>query len=508
MEYVAGTSLEQRIKSGGPLETEQIVRIAVQIAAGLAAAHRNGLVHRDVKPANILLEQGTNLVKITDFGLARAVDDEGITQAGVVAGTPEYMAPEQAQGGAVDQRADLFSLGSVMYAMCTGRSPFRAEGSLARLRRVIDDAPQSIHEINPAIPSWLVEIVDRLHVKDPAERFQTAAEVADVLETRLTQLQAGELPTAKAVSVSRGLCWRRPLAWTAAICASLLLGLVVSETAGVTHLASTVIRVAAGEGTLVIEVDDPSIRVDIPGEEVVITGAGLHEIRLRPGEYRVRSTSEGKPIRDDLITISRGEQRVLAVRLETPAELFAADLSSEAATAPPPTATTAAELREANLRERIARNPDDSGSHYALAFILQNRGEYAEAEAEYRKVQQLAPDSMTTQVARVLVQQHKLDEAEAELRAYLGRHPENAGGHYYLGLLLSERKKYDEAESAFRRVLELQPGSAPILHQLALAVRNQGRRDEADEILHSIQNPAASQRPPDSENNPGWSIGN
>ena len=120
MQYVAGESLQDRLDRTGPLEVAEIVRIGLQTAAGLAAAHAQGLIHRDIKPANLLLENGLARVKITDFGLARMADDVGLTQNGVVAGTPEYMAPEQARGEPVDHRADLFSLGSVLYAMCTG----------------------------------------------------------------------------------------------------------------------------------------------------------------------------------------------------------------------------------------------------------------------------------------------------------------------------------------------------------------------------------------------------
>jgi len=122
MEYVDGQSLQQRIDCSGPLGLKEILRIGKQTAAGLAAAHAEGLIHRDIKPANILLENGVERVKITDFGLARAVDDVSLTQTGVVAGTPQYMSPEQAQGKRVDHRTDLFSLGSVLYAMCTGPS--------------------------------------------------------------------------------------------------------------------------------------------------------------------------------------------------------------------------------------------------------------------------------------------------------------------------------------------------------------------------------------------------
>jgi serine/threonine-protein kinase len=189
MACIPGPSLQERLDRTGPLELKEILRIGMQTAAGLAAAHAQGLVHRDIKPANILLENGIERVRITDFGLARAVDDVSQTQSGILAGTPQYMSPEQAAGEAVDHRADLFSLGSVLYAMCTGRSPFRAESTVAVLRRICDGHPRPLREVNPELPEWLVEIIDRLHQKRPDDRFQTAAEVADLLERHLAHVQ-------------------------------------------------------------------------------------------------------------------------------------------------------------------------------------------------------------------------------------------------------------------------------------------------------------------------------
>ncbi len=181
MEYVAGISLQERLDRAGPLELEEVLRIGAQVAAGLAAAHAQGLVHRDVKPGNILLESGIERVKITDFGLARAADDASLTQSGAVSGTPQYMAPEQARGEALDHRADLFSLGSVLYAMCAGRPPFRASTTLAVLRRVSEEEPRPVRDVNPDVPEWLAAIIATLHAKDPADRFQSAAEVARLL---------------------------------------------------------------------------------------------------------------------------------------------------------------------------------------------------------------------------------------------------------------------------------------------------------------------------------------
>jgi len=189
MEYVPGRSLQDRLDRQGPLSLQEVLRIGMQTAAGLAAAHAQGLVHRDVKPANILLENGIERVKLTDFGLARAGADAGLTQSGLVAGTPNYMAPEQARGESTDHRADLFSLGSTLYAMCTGHPPFRAESAVAVLRRVSDDTPRPVRAINPEMPEWLEAIIAKLHAKDPAGRFQSAAAAADLLSRCLAHVQ-------------------------------------------------------------------------------------------------------------------------------------------------------------------------------------------------------------------------------------------------------------------------------------------------------------------------------
>ncbi|MEM7479084.1 MAG: serine/threonine-protein kinase [Planctomycetota bacterium] len=197
MEYVEGESLKERIDREGPFEVLEILRIGMQIAGGLNAAHQQGLVHRDIKPANILLENGIKRVKLTDFGLARAVDDIGMTTTGTIAGTPQYMSPEQGLGKPVDERSDLFSLGSVLYELCAGRSPFRADSTIATLKRVCDDSPRSIREINNDIPTWLEKLVLQLLEKDPANRPQSASEIEETLRECLAHLQSeksGEVP--------------------------------------------------------------------------------------------------------------------------------------------------------------------------------------------------------------------------------------------------------------------------------------------------------------------------
>ena len=194
MPYLRGESLQKRLDRCGSLPLPEILRIAIQIAEGLSAAHEQGLVHRDIKPANILLPDDVERVTITDFGLARAADDASLTRTGVIAGTPQYMSPEQADGRPVSSRTDLFSLGSLMYVMCTGRIPFRAETPVATLRRILDDEPTAIRELNPEIPEWLCDLIGRLHAKDAEDRPTDAGEVARTLKAFLAHIQT---PTSK-----------------------------------------------------------------------------------------------------------------------------------------------------------------------------------------------------------------------------------------------------------------------------------------------------------------------
>ena len=189
MQYVHGRTLQAYVDEHKPIDVAGVVQIGLQIARGLDAAHRQGLVHRDIKPANILLENSVERVKITDFGLAHAVDDARAGQAVLNTGTPAFMSPEQACGMPVDQRTDLYSLGGVLYTMCAGRPPFGTGSTLAMLGRVTQEAAEPLRQANPLVPDWLEAIVHKLIAKDPNDRFQSAAEVADVLGQRLIELR-------------------------------------------------------------------------------------------------------------------------------------------------------------------------------------------------------------------------------------------------------------------------------------------------------------------------------
>jgi serine/threonine-protein kinase len=281
MEYVPGRTLQERLDKFGPLSLPEILRIGTQTAAGLAAAHAQGLVHRDVKPANILLENGVERVRLTDFGLARAAVDAALTHSGVVAGTPHYMAPEQANGEAVDHRADLFSLGSTLYAMCTGHPPFRAESPLVVLRRVCDDEPRPLRELNSEVPAWLESIIARLMAKDPARRFQTATEVAQLLGACLAHLQqplSVPLPSGLAGVPSRSGWWRRHIIWGSSAAAVLAAVAVGARTLG--HLPPRPVEVSAPNRTASPPANKPApipSPVDVPRIETDEIAQNLRE---------------------------------------------------------------------------------------------------------------------------------------------------------------------------------------------------------------------------------------
>jgi WD40 repeat protein/serine/threonine protein kinase len=194
MEYIGGVTLEERIRQAGPLELREVLRIGLQVASGLAAAHAQGLIHRDIKPANILLENGVQRVKITDFGLAGAAADAGLAERGPIAGTPNFMSPCQARGEATGARSDLFSLGAVLYTLCTGRPPFQGDTMLAVLKSVCEDTPPPIRAARPDIPEDLCDLIGRLLAKDPRDRPASARDVADLLAGQLVRLQQPPSP--------------------------------------------------------------------------------------------------------------------------------------------------------------------------------------------------------------------------------------------------------------------------------------------------------------------------
>jgi len=177
MEYIEGAELRTLLLPGKPLPVQKVLSIASQVAEGLAYAHERGVVHRDIKPANIMVPE-SGPVKITDFGIARMRTSNVQTQTGMMMGSPKYMSPEQVIGKRADHRADLFSLGVILYEMLTGAAPFTGESVNAVMYQIVNFVPPAPSAINPASPPALDRIVARMLAKALDERAQSAAEIA------------------------------------------------------------------------------------------------------------------------------------------------------------------------------------------------------------------------------------------------------------------------------------------------------------------------------------------
>jgi eukaryotic-like serine/threonine-protein kinase len=192
MEFIDGVGLEKVISSAGRLTVERAASIAAQVADGLDFAHKNHVVHRDIKPANIMIESGDR-VKVTDFGIAKTLNSgEHLTMTGSLLGTPSYMSPEQARGGEIDGRSDLFSVGCVLYEMLAGQKAFRGESITALIFKIITEEPPPLHTLDPSIPGEVVSIISKALSKAPETRFQSGRELFDALQPFT---RAGSTPT-------------------------------------------------------------------------------------------------------------------------------------------------------------------------------------------------------------------------------------------------------------------------------------------------------------------------
>jgi eukaryotic-like serine/threonine-protein kinase len=188
MAYIRGETLTQRVERTGPLSAAEATRLLQEVAWGLGYAHANGVIHRDVKPDNVLIEQGSGRAMVADFGVAFAADANRLTAAGQLVGTPHYVSPEQASGDPVDARSDLYSLGMTAFFALTGRPAFDAASPIAVVTKHLTEAPPALESIRPDLPAPLVRAVARCLEKEPARRFDSGEELAEALAaTGLTE---------------------------------------------------------------------------------------------------------------------------------------------------------------------------------------------------------------------------------------------------------------------------------------------------------------------------------
>ena len=316
MPLLQGEPLDKRLEHEVRLPLAEVLRIGRQTALGLEAAHKKGLIHRDIKPANIWLEAETDRVKILDFGLARpAVDNAQLTQQGAIIGTPAYMAPEQAMGGVVDARCDLFSLGCVLYRLTTGQPPFKGSDTISTLMSVAGDQPPPPHALAPAVPSGLSDLVMQLLAKKPEDRPGTAQEVAAELAA-LAEENEIEVPKAgksKRPARSGGTTKPRPasarrhwprLAVAAALV--LLVGLV-----GVGLLFTLKSR----PGTLVVHVPEGDVQLWIDGEaQGSVDASKVGRLEVLAGEHKLTVKQGAEELYTQTFTVKSGHELVMEAK--------------------------------------------------------------------------------------------------------------------------------------------------------------------------------------------------
>src|SRR5688572_1848742 len=187
MEYVSGRSLNHVVRADGRIGNPRASQIILQAAHGLAAAHDQGIIHRDIKLANLMLDD-RGIVKIADFGLALPVDAENrLTATGMMVGTPGYLSPEQCRGEKVDGRTDIYALGITFYELLSGSPPFRGESPLALLRQILDEEPPDITSLNPSVDAESRRILQKMIAKDRQQRYQNCHELVADLEEYLAK---------------------------------------------------------------------------------------------------------------------------------------------------------------------------------------------------------------------------------------------------------------------------------------------------------------------------------
>ena len=299
MEVLRGQSLAALLEEKGRLPLPECLRVARETVEGLAAAHASGLIHRDVKPGNIWLEESTGRVKLLDFGLARARTDPGITQRHIILGTPAYMSPEQASSLPLDGRSDLFSLGAVLYQMLTGRRPFPGDDVMAVLGSLANSSPPPASDFVPGLPAGVADLLDRLLAKDPARRSASASEVASEI---LALEKNGASPSRIQSNPKRR---HLALAGIVGLVGAAILLVVLAATGA--FRSQPIGAVAPAKSVSPNPPDDGAAKIpdgkeEAPAQELVVdlgNGVTMEFIRIKAGEFMMGSGDSDPNAREE-----------------------------------------------------------------------------------------------------------------------------------------------------------------------------------------------------------------
>ena len=279
MELLAGEPLSDMMQTGRPLPLRDVVIMGVQLARALDYAHAHRIVHRDIKPGNIVRLKGTNTIKVTDFGIAHmesSGSSEQRTRVGDVLGTPQYMSPEQTQGEKLDGRSDLFSVGIVLYQMLTGQRPFQGDSLVALAMKIAKDDPQPIERLRPDVPASLRRVVERCLAKSPDRRFQTGRELSDALTRVLAELDEAERNREKPRIVPLRVKWAATMALIVAVVMGLTATVVTQRQYGammkqVTEYGASLARFIAAQNAVAALSEEWPV-VDVALQEIMKTG--------------------------------------------------------------------------------------------------------------------------------------------------------------------------------------------------------------------------------------------
>jgi WD40 repeat protein len=326
MELLDGESLERRLRREGRLPPAEVYRIGREMAEGLSAAHERGLIHRDVKPANVWLEGERGRVKLLDFGLACAArGGSPLTLDGVILGTPAYMAPEQARQQHVDPRCDLFSLGCVLYHLTTGEPPFQGADVISTLMAVAMERPPGPAVRTLGVPPGLSQLIMQLVEKEPAKRPASARTVVE----RIEDLERGAPVPASSEGPWRGWMWG-------------VMGVLLFVMAGLL-LAGSLMRIETPQGIVVLKTDDDDVEVKVSqgGNAVtLLDGKTRKEVTLRAGTYQLELVhgKDGLRLETKEFTLRRGEKEVARVTFEPRKAATAAESTNPDFALPTPAA--------------------------------------------------------------------------------------------------------------------------------------------------------------------------
>ncbi len=316
MQWLPGETLQDRLERVTLLPEDEVRRMATEIAAGLAAAHEKNLIHRDIKPANIWIRQDTGQAIILDFGLARIADDDPqMTNTGMLAGTPNFMSPEQSRGLELDGRSDLFSLGCLLYCSATAKLPFGSTGILSTLQSIQNDAPRPPRQLNATVSEDFSDLVMCLLEKQPVNRPENASQLITALKS--PRFQWPFVATCASIRPQPPVVARtQPRSvWLRWVAVALMIGLL--GWAGV-RFGPQILRIVTEQGQLVIETNDEDVIVQVlaNGQQVQVIDTETQEsINIKAGEYQIqikdnRNVFELNP---DRITMTRGGKQIVTI---------------------------------------------------------------------------------------------------------------------------------------------------------------------------------------------------